>query len=141
MKQVIEAEEIDKERWPARQLASLIDDWKNRGLVPAKVPSKEGALFAGGKGIKLYAEYQKRLKELNACDFGDLLLETIRLFTENPDILAEYHRSSAIFWWTNPGHQHRPVSLAAASGAGFAEYLLCRRRRPIHLRLARGGGG
>jgi DNA helicase-2/ATP-dependent DNA helicase PcrA len=92
MKQVIEAEGIDKERWPARQLAALIDDWKNRGLVPEKVPSREGGAFASGKGIKLYAEYQKRLKELNACDFGDLLLESIRLFTENPDVLAEYHQ-------------------------------------------------
>ena len=90
MKQVIEAEGIDKERWPARQLAGLIDDWKNRGLVPEKVPGREGG-FAGGKGIKLYTEYQKRLKELNACDFGDLLLECIRLFTEHTDVLADYH--------------------------------------------------
>ena len=92
MKQVIEAEGIDKDRWPARQLASHIDDWKNRGLVPAKVPRGEGEKFAGGKGIRLYEEYQKRLKELNACDFGDLLLESIRLFSENPDVLADYHK-------------------------------------------------
>ncbi len=90
MKQVIEAEGIDKERWPARQLAGLIDDWKNRGLLPEKVPAREGG-FAGGKGIKLYIEYQKRLKELNACDFGDLLLECIRLFTEHTDVLADTH--------------------------------------------------
>ena len=90
MKQVIEAEGIDKERWPARQLASLIDDWKNRGLIPEKVPAREGG-FAGGKGVKLYAAYQQRLKELNACDFGDLLLECIGLFTEHPDVLADYH--------------------------------------------------
>jgi DNA helicase II / ATP-dependent DNA helicase PcrA len=91
MKQVIEAAGIDKERWPARQLAALIDDWKNRGLTPDKVPASEASNFGGAKGRDLYAAYQKRLKELNACDFGDLLLEGLRLFLENPDVLAEYH--------------------------------------------------
>jgi DNA helicase-2/ATP-dependent DNA helicase PcrA len=92
MKQLIEAEGLDKDRWPARQLAGLIDDWKNRGLTPSKVPAGEGFAFANGKGVQLYAAYQTRLKELNAADFGDLLLETLRLFMENPDVLADYHR-------------------------------------------------
>ena len=92
LKQVIEAEGLDKDRWPARQLAGLIDDWKNRGLTPTKVPSNEAFAFANGKGAKLYEAYQKRLKELNAADFGDLLLETLRLFLEHPDVLADYHR-------------------------------------------------
>jgi DNA helicase-2/ATP-dependent DNA helicase PcrA len=92
MKQVIEAEGLDKDRWPARQLASLVDGWKNRGLTPAKVPPGEAYGFAGGKGAELYAAYQARLKELNACDFGDLLLEGLRLFLEHPDVLADYQR-------------------------------------------------
>jgi ATP-dependent DNA helicase UvrD/PcrA len=91
LKQVIEAEGLDKDRWPARQLAALIDSWKNRGLTPDKVPQNEAYGFAAGKGRQLYAAYQQRLKELNACDFGDLLLESLRLFLENPDILAQYH--------------------------------------------------
>ncbi|MCB1520765.1 MAG: UvrD-helicase domain-containing protein, partial [Hyphomicrobiaceae bacterium] len=92
MKQVTEAAKIDKDRWPARQLASLIDGWKNRGLAPEQVPAGEGKAFAGGKGVELYAAYQQRLKELNACDFGDLLLECLRLFRKEPDVLAEYQR-------------------------------------------------
>ncbi len=92
LKQVIEAEGLDKDRWPARQLASLIDSWKNRGLTPDKVPAGESFGFAAGKGAQLYAAYQKRLKELNACDFGDLLLENLRLFMQHPDILADYQR-------------------------------------------------
>ena len=92
MKQVIEAAGIDKDRWPARQLAGLIDSWKNRGLTPDKVPAGKSFAFAGGKGANLYAAYQARLKELNACDFGDLLLECLRLFRERPDVLADYHR-------------------------------------------------
>ena len=92
LKQVIEAEDIDKDRWPARQLAGLIDGWKNRGLPPDKVPKGEAFAFANGQGAKLYSAYQKRLKELNAADFGDLLLECLRLFQEHPDVLADYHR-------------------------------------------------
>src|SRR6185295_10273779 len=92
LKQVIEAEGLDKDRWPARQLASLIDSWKNRGLSPNKVPAGEAFAFGNGKGAQLYAAYQKRLKELNAADFGDLLLESLRLFLEHPDVLADYHR-------------------------------------------------
>jgi len=90
MKQLIEAENIDPKRWPARQLAGFIDNWKNKGLTPDRVPKAQAAAFGNGKGGKLYAAYQKRLKELNATDFGDLLLECIRLFRENPDVLADY---------------------------------------------------
>ena len=92
IKQVIEGEGLDKDRWPARQLAALIDGWKNRGLTPDKVPRGEAFGFAEGKGAALYAAYQKRLKELNAADFGDLLLEVLRLFLQNPDVLADYQR-------------------------------------------------
>ena len=91
MKQVIEAENIDQKRWTPRFLASLIDGWKNRALTPDKVPAEESFLFANGKGAKLYALYQSRLKVLNCVDFGDLLLETISLFLKEPDLLAEYH--------------------------------------------------
>jgi DNA helicase-2/ATP-dependent DNA helicase PcrA len=90
MKQLLEAENIDEKRWPARVLAMLIDGWKNRGLTPDQVPGGEAAVFANGKGLKLYKAYQERLKILNAADFGDLLLENIRLFREQPDVLRQY---------------------------------------------------
>ena len=90
MRQVIRAEDIDEKRWPARALASFIDGWKNRGLTPDKVPAGEASAFANGKGGKLYTLYQERLKQLNAADFGDLLLENLRLFREHPDVLQAY---------------------------------------------------
>ncbi|MGB7076618.1 MAG: UvrD-helicase domain-containing protein, partial [Xanthobacteraceae bacterium] len=90
MKQQLAAETIDEKRWPARVLASLIDGWKNRGLTPEQVPSGEAAVFANGKGLKLYKAYQERLKILNAADFGDLLLECIRLFRQQPEVLRQY---------------------------------------------------
>jgi DNA helicase-2/ATP-dependent DNA helicase PcrA len=90
LKQLLQADNIDDKRWPARMLAGLIDSWKNRGLMPSQVPPGEAAVFANGKGGKLYASYQERLKILNAADFGDLLLENIRLFREHPDVLRNY---------------------------------------------------
>ncbi len=90
LKQLLSAENIDDKRWPARMLAGLIDGWKNRGLTPSQVPSGEAAVFGNGKGGKLYKDYQERLKTLNAADFGDLLLECIRLFREHPDVLKSY---------------------------------------------------
>jgi DNA helicase-2/ATP-dependent DNA helicase PcrA len=92
LKQVIEAANVDEKRWPARLLATVIDGWKNRGLGPDKVAPGEAASFADGQGGKLYAEYEQRLKVLNAVDFGDLLLETIRLFKDNPEVLRNYQQ-------------------------------------------------
>jgi DNA helicase II / ATP-dependent DNA helicase PcrA len=90
IKMILEAEKLDEKRWPARVLAMLIDGWKNRGLTPEQVPSGEAASFANGKGKKLYIAYQERLKTLNAADFGDLLLENIRLFRQNADVLRSF---------------------------------------------------
>jgi len=90
LKQLLAAENIDEKRWPGRVLAMLIDGWKNRGLTPEQVPAGEAAVFANGKGLKLYKAYQERLKILNAADFGDLLLENIRLFREQPEVLRQY---------------------------------------------------
>jgi DNA helicase-2/ATP-dependent DNA helicase PcrA len=92
IKQILEAEKLDEKRWPARVLAMLIDGWKNRGLTPEQVPSGEAASFANGKGKKLYIAYQERLKTLNAADFGDLLLENIRLFRQNADVLRSFQQ-------------------------------------------------
>jgi DNA helicase II / ATP-dependent DNA helicase PcrA len=90
LKQLLAVENIDEKRWPARMLAAMIDGWKNRGLVPKRVPEGESFAFANGRGRDLYALHQHRLKELNAVDFGDLLLENLRLFQEHPDVLAQY---------------------------------------------------
>jgi len=96
LKQVLEAENVDSKRWPAKMLAGMIDHWKNRGWRPDQVPPAESAHFApspkgGGKGHALYRLYQERLRVLNACDFGDLLLHNLTIFTSNPDVLAEFH--------------------------------------------------
>ncbi|MCB1384855.1 MAG: UvrD-helicase domain-containing protein [Nitratireductor sp.] len=90
LKQLIRAEGIDDKRWPARLFAGQIDQWKNKGLSPEKISEGDARSFADGRGRALYQQYQERLKVLNAVDFGDLLVECIRLFRENPDVLSEY---------------------------------------------------
>jgi len=92
IKQLIQAQGLDDKRWPARTLAHLIDGWKNRGLMPDNLGPAETHAFADGHGATLYRAYQNRLKTLNSCDFGDLLLHPIQLFKANPGLLAEYHR-------------------------------------------------
>ena len=92
LKQVLRAENIDEKRWPARMLLAVIQRWKDRGLAPAKVPAAEASDFAGGRTLVLYRLYQERLKTLNACDFGDLLLHCLGLLTANPDLAADYQR-------------------------------------------------
>ncbi|NIZ14874.1 ATP-dependent helicase [Phaeobacter sp. HF9A] len=91
LKQLIQAAGIDDKRWPARMLAGVIDDWKNRALTPEKVPAGEASAY-NYRGSEFYAQYQTRLKELNAVDFGDLLLHVVEIFQNNPDLLAQYHR-------------------------------------------------
>src|SRR6201991_2148036 len=61
LKQQIEAANIDEKRWPARVLASMIDNWKNRGLSPEQVSAGEAAAFANGSGLALYQVFQARL--------------------------------------------------------------------------------
>ena len=91
LKQLVQAEGVDDKRWPARQLASIIDGWKNRALTPDKVPSADAGAY-NHKGVKLYAQYQQRLVDLNACDFGDLLLHMVTIFQNHEDVLKQYQR-------------------------------------------------
>ena len=90
LKQLIQVAGLDEKRWPARQLAGLIDRWKNRGWTPAQVDPGESEAFAAGRGAELYGQYQERLKTLNACDFGDLLLHMLVIFRANADVLNGY---------------------------------------------------
>ena len=90
LKTLITEAELDEKRWPARQLAGLIDRWKNRGLNPGDLDAVENESYANGRGAQLYGTYQKRLQALNACDFGDLLLHMLNIFRQNSDVLEQY---------------------------------------------------
>ena len=92
LKQLIQDAELDEKRWPARQLAGLIDRWKNRGFNPGDLDAVENEAYANGQGAKFYKLYQDRLKALNACDFGDLLLHMLNIFRQHRDVLEQYQQ-------------------------------------------------
>ncbi len=91
LKQLVQAANIDDKRWPARMLLGIIDSWKNRAWTPEKVPASEAAAY-DGKGQALYTLYQQRMRELNAVDFGDLLLHMVTIFQTHEDVLTQYQR-------------------------------------------------
>lgn len=91
LKQLIKAQNIDDKRWPARQLAGVIDNWKNRAWTPSNVPFADAGAY-NNRGVELYGEYQRRLRDLNAVDFGDLLLHVVAIFQQHQDVLEQYQR-------------------------------------------------
>ena len=91
LKQLMEANGIDPKRYPPRMLLAVISRWKDKGLTPDRVSPGCQAELAEGTGGDLYRQYQDRLKALNACDFGDLLMHNLTIFNSHPDILAQYH--------------------------------------------------
>ncbi len=92
LKTLIREADLDEKRWPPRQLAGLIDSWKNRGLNPGDLTAVDNESYANGKGAEMYRVYQERLKSLNACDFGDLLLHMLNIFRQHTDVLKSYQQ-------------------------------------------------
>ena len=92
LKQLMQAEEIDDKKFPARMLMGVIQRWKDRGLLPEQVTAGEDSEIANGRSLAIYRQYQERLRTLNAVDFGDLLLLNLSLFREHPEVLADYQR-------------------------------------------------
>ena len=89
LKQVLSFHNIDDKRWPAKNLSYVIQRWKDKGLNPDNI-DQYGSDFANNKGAILYETYQKRLKTLNAADYGDLLLQNLNMFHIQPDIKNYY---------------------------------------------------
>lgn len=91
-KQILKSLNIDEKRWSAKGIQAIIQGFKDKGLNPDKVPEGQFYNFADGRIAEIYTRYQKELKQLNAMDFGDLLLHTLTIFQTQPDILQQYHR-------------------------------------------------
>ncbi|SJZ32260.1 DNA helicase-2 / ATP-dependent DNA helicase PcrA [Enhydrobacter aerosaccus] len=92
LKQLLQAEGIDDKKWPARVLSGIIQRWKDRALTPNKVTGEDAGEFANGKAAEIYRQYQTRLAEVNAVDFGDLVMLCVTLWQQHPDVLEQYHR-------------------------------------------------
>ena len=93
LKQILEAAKIDFKRWPPNALMAQIQRWKDKGFMPNEIPASESSDFANGRAEEFYAAYQARLRQLNAVDFGDLLLLMVHLLKTDAEVLAHYHRA------------------------------------------------
>jgi DNA helicase II / ATP-dependent DNA helicase PcrA len=94
LKQIAEVEKIDTKKWPIRLMADVISRWKDKGLRPDDIGQHDAGDLANGRLPQIYRMYQDRLRTVNACDFGDLLLHMITIF-KSPnyaDVLATYHQ-------------------------------------------------
>jgi DNA helicase II / ATP-dependent DNA helicase PcrA len=92
LKQLIVAADLDEKRFPARSLAGLIDEWKNKGLTPSEIDAGESERYGNGRGGELYQQYQDRLRAVNACDFGDLLLHVLTILKRERSVLEQYQQ-------------------------------------------------
>lgn len=94
LKQLMEVNNVDHKKWAPKAMIGFIDRWKDRGLTPDMVNADEVGELAGGKLHLLYRQYQERLRAVNACDFGDLLLHMITILRnpEHAGVLEDYHR-------------------------------------------------
>jgi len=89
IKNICKAENIDVKKISPQFVLSLINQWKNKGLLPKDVVTKKGVPLEKAI-LNAYKFYQERLKILNSCDFGDLILLCVTMFENNPDILELY---------------------------------------------------
>ncbi len=89
IKNICKAENIDIKKISPKFILSFINQWKNKGLLPERVKAKKGIPLEKAI-LTVYKFYQERLKILNSCDFGDLILLCVTMFEKNPDILDLY---------------------------------------------------
>jgi DNA helicase-2/ATP-dependent DNA helicase PcrA len=92
VRNICKAEDIDAKKITPQFILSFIDKWKNKGLLPEDIKDEK---FSGlEKSIfKVYKIYQSKIRDLNACDFGDLILYCVKLFENHPDIKKIYNNN------------------------------------------------
>jgi DNA helicase-2/ATP-dependent DNA helicase PcrA len=117
LKDVLAELELDDKRFPPKTIGARIDDFKNRGLFPEELDAVATGDIFNERLVRIYAAYQERLKKCNALDFGDMLIQTVRLLAEFPEVRRYYQER---FQWilvdeyqdTNPV-QYRLIKLLA----------------------------
>lgn len=92
LKQIMTENGIDVKKYKPAVAADIISRWKDKAILPSNISPLQNTTFAEGRMNGIYMLYQQRLKDLNAVDFGDLLLLPLQLFKNHPDILAHYQQ-------------------------------------------------
>ena len=89
VKNICKGENIDIKQLAPKYTLSIIDKWKNKGCYPEEVIINKSDIYEKTV-LPLYKIYQKKLLDLNACDFGDLILHVVKILEKNSDIRAIY---------------------------------------------------
>ena len=89
IRNISKAENIDAKKISPQFILALIDQWKNKGLLPDEVKPSRKNIFEN-QILKVYKIYQNKIRDLNSCDFGDLIMYCVKLFEKNPDIRKIY---------------------------------------------------
>ena len=89
IKNICKSENIDVKKISPNYIISVIDKWKNKGWYPLDVEIKKSE-FLERQFLNVYKIYQQKLLDLNACDFGDLILHCVKIFENNEDICKIY---------------------------------------------------
>ncbi len=90
IKAMLAEQNIDHTKFPTRAVLGTIQSWKDRGLTPEKITEQPGTYTLAQVAAKIYPIYQNRLRALNCCDFGDLLLHNLTIFAKHQDVLQSY---------------------------------------------------
>lgn len=114
LKQILQEAGVDVKKYTPAMLADVINRWKDRGLSPSSVTPAQNSGFCEGRALGFYQVYQQRLRDLNAVDFGDLLLLPLEVFKNRPDILAQYQ------------NQFRYILVDEYQDTNVAQYMLLR---------------
>ena len=92
IRNIVKGEDLDAKKFSPQLIMYHIDQWKNKGLLPKDVKiEKSGAIIKSI--LKVYEVYQNKTKDLNAFDFGDLILFCVKLFEEHKDIREIYQNN------------------------------------------------
>lgn len=114
LKQIMQEAGVDIKKYTPAAMADVIGRWKDRALTPSAVTSAQNSGFCEGRALNFYHIYQQRLRELNAVDFGDLLMLPLELFKTRPDVLAQYQ------------NQFRYILVDEYQDTNVAQYMMLR---------------
>ena len=92
IRNIVKAENLDAKKFSPQLILYHIDQWKNKGFLPKDVKLEKSSSIVKSI-LKVYEIYQSKTKDLNAFDFGDLILYCVKLFEEHKDIKKIYHNN------------------------------------------------
>jgi len=92
IRNIVKGEDLDAKKFSPQLILYHIDQWKNKGLLPKDIKLEKNNLIIKSI-LKVYEIYQKKTKDLNAFDFGDLILFCVKLFEEHKDIKEIYQNN------------------------------------------------